>query len=474
MTTPDNHLKNNRIIVIDDDPGIRETYLSILSVRKNREVLSKGAELFDEEPVPVQSLEEQFEVTLTEQGEKGVAEVKAAVRNNRKFAVAFIDMKMPGLDAAETAKQIWEIDGDVKIIFVTAFSEHSPDDINRITGRNDSFYLRKPFNPEEIKQFARALTNEWALERERERLSEDLKNLNEELESINQNLNEQVEQQTAMLIQTEKMASIGILATGVAHEISTPVTQINQGLTQMEQTVIGVSELLTAYGTLENRLGQDHQQDVQDALLKIVDLKEIHQISDTMDSFRSTMAAVIFDTEKILKIISDLKSFSKEDETEYRQVDIHDLIDATLYIIHDESRYNIEIQKFYDETLPFIKCFPQKLSQVFINLLINSAQAIGEKGRITIKTELNKNLRRAGGKKIRISISDDGCGIPEDKLNQIFDPFYTTKSVKTGTGLGLSISYDIIKAHGGRITVRSSLEEGTSFTITLPLEIDMI
>jgi len=474
MTTPDNHLKNNRIIVIDDDPGIRETYLSILSVRKNREVLSKGAELFDEEPVPVQPLQEQFEVTLTEQGEKGVAEVKAAVRENRKFAVAFIDMKMPGLDAAETAKQIWEIDGDVKIIFVTAFSEHSPDDINRITGRNDSFYLRKPFNPEEIKQFARALTNEWSLERERERLSEDLKDLNEELESINQNLNEQVEQQTAMLIQTEKMASIGILATGVAHEISTPVSQINQGLTQMEQTVIGVSELLTAYGTLENLLGQDHQQDVQDALLKIADLKKIHQISDTLDTFRSTMTAVIFDTEKILKIISDLKSFSKEDEAEYRQVDIHDLIEATLYMIHDESKYNIEIQKFYDETLPQIKCFPQKLSQVFINLLINAAQAIDESGLITIKTELDKNLRRLGGKKIRITFSDNGSGIPQDKLNQIFDPFYTTKSVKTGTGLGLSISYDIIKAHGGRITVQSSLGEGTHFTITLPLEIDII
>ena len=474
MNPPDNHLKNNRIIVIDDDPGIRETYLSILSVRKNREVLSKGAELFDDDSTPVQQLQEQFDVTLTEQGEKGIAEVKKAVKDNRKFAVAFIDMKMPGLDGAQTAKQIWEIDGDVKIIFVSAFSEHSPDDINRITGRNGSFYLRKPVNTEEIKQFARALTNEWSLERERERLSEDLKVLNEELEDINQNLNEQVEQQTDMLIQTEKMASIGILATGVAHEIYTPISHINQGLAEIEQKVRGLSEILTAYENLEKLLEQINQKNIQDACRKIAGLKQRHQIQDTLDTFGSTITAVIFDTNNILKIISDLKSFSKEDETEYKHVDIHDLIDATLYVIHDESKHEIEIEKSYDGTLPQIKCFPQKLSQVFINLLINAAQAIGDKGRITIKTEWAKSQRRIGGKKVKITISDDGSGIPKDKLNRIFDPFYTTKSVKTGTGLGLSISYDIIKAHGGRISVKSESEEGTDFTIILPLEIDMI
>ncbi|MFH2132309.1 MAG: ATP-binding protein, partial [bacterium] len=123
--------------------------------------------------------------------------------------------------------------------------------------------------------------------------------------------------------------------------------------------------------------------------------------------------------------------------------------------------------------LPRIKCFPQKLSQVFVNLLINAAQAIGEKGMITIKTEKGKSLRRMGNKMIKITISDSGCGIPEDKLNRIFDPFYTTKSVETGTGLGLSIAYDIIKAHGGRISVKSKPEAGASFIITLPQEIDL-
>ncbi|MBU2646499.1 response regulator [bacterium] len=473
MESPNHDSKNNRIIVIDDDPGIRETYLSILSAPKNREVLSKGAELFDEVPLPDPRSQDQFDLTLTEHGDKGIVEVEAAVRENRKFAVAFIDMKMPGLESAETAKKIWEIDPDVKIIFVTAFSEHSPDDINRITGRNDGFYLRKPFNPEEIRQFARALTKEWLLERERERLSEDLLNLNEELESINQNLNERVQQQTAMLIQTEKMASIGILATGVTHEIHTPVSQINLGLTRMKQTVVGLSEILAAYGKLELQVEQQSWEKAKTEKQRISGLKQQYQIENTLEALNREVTHALADTERILKIIKDLKSFSKEDEREYRFVDIHSLIEATLYVINDETKYDIEIKKVFDQTLPRIKCFPQKLSQVFVNLLINAAQAIGEKGTITIKTEKGKSLRRLANKMIKITISDSGCGIPEDKLDRIFDPFYTTKSVETGTGLGLSIAYDIIKAHGGRISVKSKPDAGASFIITLPQEIDL-
>ncbi|NQU63535.1 MAG: response regulator [SAR324 cluster bacterium] len=474
MKTQKNPIKNNRIIVIDDDPGIRETYLSILSDPKNREVLSKGAALFDDNPAPVQPVQDQFEVTLTGQGEKGIAEIEAAVREDRKFAVAFIDMKMPGLDGAQTAKKIWGIDQDVKIIFVTAFSEHSPDDINLITGRNDSFYLRKPFNPEEIRQFARALTNEWSLERERERLSEDLKFLNEELESINQNLNEQVEQQTAMLIQTEKMASIGILATGVADEIQTPVSGISQGLTRMKEMVSGISEIMRAHESLMQQADSNTPAKVQEQIQKISDLKKHYQIENSLATFTSSIDKGLAETKKIQKIIKDLKSFSKEDETEYRYADINRLIDASLYVIYDESKHNIEIDKRYDETLPQIKCFPQKLSQVFINLLINAAQAIKDKGKITIKTEQIQHQRQLGVSKVRITFSDDGCGIPADKQNKVFDPFYTTKSVQTGTGLGLSISYDIIKVHGGRISVKSAPGEGTHFIIILPLEINIM
>jgi len=466
MKPPKEDLKNNRIIVIDGDPGIRETYLSILSEPRNREVLAKGAGLFDDGSRPDLYAQEQFEVTLAERGENGITAVEKAASENLPFAVAFIDMNIPGMNGAQTAKRIWDIDQDVKIIFVTAFSEHSPDDINRITGRDDSFYLRKPFNPEEIKQFARALTNEWSLEREREQLSE-------ELEDVNQNLHEQVEQQTAMLIQTEKMASIGILATGVAHEVQTPIAEINQGLTRIKPLIGSLSNLLDGYEDLFNKVQRGKDKKYQGTVKAISKLKEQMETEGSLSILDKSIEEMLAETERILKIIKDLKSFSKEDEAEYRLVDIHELIEATLYVIHDDSKHDIEIEKEFDETLPKIKCFPQKLTQVLINLLVNSAQAIEEKGLISIKTERVKTRLRGNEPKIRITLSDNGCGIQAEKLNQIFDPFYTTKSVKTGTGLGLSIAYDIIKAHGGRITVKSKPGEGTSFLITLPKQMNI-
>lgn len=457
--------RNNRIIVIDGDPGIRETYLSILSEPRNREVLARGAELFDDEPEVSGDAVEQFDVTLADRGETGLEAVQKAVAEDCRFAVAFIDMNIPGINGAETARRIWEIDEHIKIIFVTAFSEHSPDDINRITGRSDSFYLRKPFNPEEIKQFARALTDEWMLERERERLSA-------ELENMNQNLNEQVEQQTAMLIQTEKMASIGILATGVAQEIRAPLSQLEHDLAQIKENLQHLSVLLGGYDSLYRAVERKDRKKYAMHLDKLQQIRSQIESDVNLESIEKTIDFGLADVERILKIVTDLKSFSKEDETEYQQVDIHDLIEATLYVIHDDSKYDIEINKNFEQSLPPIKCFPQKLSQVFINLLINAAQAIEGKGLITITTERVKSKRRLGEPKIRITVADNGCGIPADKLNRIFDPFYTTKSIKTGTGLGLSIAYDIIKAHGGRITVRSSVGEGTVFSITLPQEIN--
>ncbi len=164
--------KNNRVLIIDDDVEIRNSYQRILSPAASHDVLAKGASLFDESPPAakaVSSTPESFELTLTENGEDGVRAVEQAFEQNTPFAVAFIDMRMPGIDGAETAKRIWGRDANMKLVIVTAFSEYTPDDIIRITGRNDLFYFRKPFIAGEIRQFARALTYQWDLERELER-----------------------------------------------------------------------------------------------------------------------------------------------------------------------------------------------------------------------------------------------------------------------------------------------------------------
>jgi len=191
-------IENNRILIVEDDPGIRETYQEILLPPRKTNVLSKGASLFGEPaPETESSVQKAYRLTLTERGEKGIHEVEKAVRQKKLFAAAFIDMKMPGIDGAETAKRIWKIDPRIKIIIVTAFHEHTPDDIIRITGRDDIFYLRKPFNPEEIKQFARVLTSQWILEREKESLTAKLRRTNEKLESL-------VRERTAELVRANR------------------------------------------------------------------------------------------------------------------------------------------------------------------------------------------------------------------------------------------------------------------------------
>jgi len=466
--------KNNRIIIIDDDPGIRETYRNILLPASQNDLLTEGASLFgDSVPRPVSSNLDVFELTLEDRGEKGVKSVEKAMTKGQPFSVAFIDMKMPGIDGAETAKRIWAIDQDIKIVFVTAFSEHTPDDINKITGRDDSFYLRKPFNPEEIRQFARALTNEWTLERERESLSNDLKIANATLEDVNETLNERVKQQTAMLIQSEKMASIGVLAAGVAHEINNPISFINGNLSTMVKYSDRITELVTLYTALEKHLSEKGDQTTREKVDKINDFKKKQKIDYILGDIKDLVTESQEGAERIRKIVLDLKTFSRVDEAEYKYADLHEIIDSTLNMVHNEMKYNTQVINNYDNNLPQIKCFPQKLSQVFMNLLINSIRAIDEHGAITIATHLIKAGKRRQDEQVKIIVSDNGSGIEEENLKNLFDPFFTTKPVGEGTGLGLSITYDIVKSHGGEITVESNIGEGTTFTILLPIEIDI-
>jgi len=173
--------QNRRILIIDDDPGVRDSYDQILASKPVSDVMSKGKDLFaekDEDSGAKPS--RQYDITLTDCGEAGVSAVQEAVSRQSPFAAAFIDMMMPGIDGAETAKQIWRIDPDIKIVIVTAYSDYTPDDIVNLVGREDLFYLRKPFNPSEIRQFARALTNQWELEREKQMLSAELARAHEQ------------------------------------------------------------------------------------------------------------------------------------------------------------------------------------------------------------------------------------------------------------------------------------------------------
>jgi two-component system NtrC family sensor kinase len=171
-------------------------------------------------------------------------------------------------------------------------------------------------------------------------------------------------------------------------------------------------------------------------------------------------------TERIQKIVQNLKTFSRIDGAEIKDANLNDCIETTLNIVWNELKYKTTVAKDYGE-IPLVKCYPQQINQVIMNLLVNAGQAIEERGEIKIKTWAEDGA-------IKMSISDTGSGIPEAKLDRIFEPFYTTKAAGKGTGLGLSISYDIVKKHNGEMTVSSVVGKGTTFVVTIPVRQDSL
>ncbi len=456
---------NRRILVVDDDQGIRDAYRQILTppVLADDLLLNSAALFGENESLKSEGPVQEYELTLTDRGEEGVEAVRSAIVGKEPFALVFIDMKMPGIDGATTAKKIWQLDPDIKIVIVTAFSEYSPDDIVEIVGRDDLFYLNKPFNQGEIKQFTRALLEQWNLASEREKLRCELEESNQNLNELTQNLEEKVREQTAQLVQSEKMATVGLLAAGVAHEVNNPAAFVGSNLASIKRYAAKIIPLLELCQELSNSDSVP-----SDLVKKIGDYIKTNNIDFIVDDMAGLADESIDGIRRISSIVADLKAFSHIDRAEISRVNLNEVMDTTLKIIHNELKYKVEVVKEYED-LPEVECFPQKISQVFMNLLINAAQAIPEKGRIKIISRTLKTGRRAVDNCVKIEISDDGQGISENHLPKLFDPFFTTKPVGEGTGLGLSIVYDIIKGHGGTIKVKSEAGVGTVFTIVLPV-----
>lgn len=249
------------------------------------------------------------------------------------------------------------------------------------------------------------------------------------------------------LLQSEKMASIGQLAAGVAHEINNPIGFVNSNLGTLGSYITDLLSLTEVMACCPE--GK--------AVAEKIDL----------DFLRSDIPALLAESKeglnRVRKIVQDLKDFSRVGEVHWQLADLHQGLDSTLNIVNNEIKYKSTVTKQYG-VLPQIYCLPSQLNQVFMNLLVNAAQAIETRGEIVIRTECS------GTDAVRVSISDTGRGIAPEHRNRLFEPFFTTKPVGKGTGLGLSLAWGIIARHHGRIEVASEVGKGSTFTITLPIK----
>ncbi len=274
---------------------------------------------------------------------------------------------------------------------------------------------------------------------------------NKELE----NAYAEVKSTQTRILQQEKMASIGQLAAGVAHEINNPMGFISSNLGTLGRYAAKLAGFIRELTGIAERSGGEAQ------LSGLKEKRRQLKIDYILEDIEPLINESLEGADRVKTIVQNLKTFSRIDEAACKPADINDCIESTLSIIWNELKYNTVIRKDYGE-LPLTRCHPQQLNQVFMNLLVNAGQAIESHGDIVIKTWSSEGL-------IHVSISDTGKGIPPDKFSKIFEPFYTTKEVGKGTGLGLSITYEIVKKHNGDITVDSEVGKGTTFTIKIPV-----
>ena len=300
---------------------------------------------------------------------------------------------------------------------------------------------------------------------------------NAELESINNTLEERVNARTeeltaayeelresqVQLVQAEKMSSLGELVAGISHEINTPLWYLINNATIVQERLESVGQLATAADTMIGsiRNGTEVKTSLQQGL------KEMHGIlsnglKDDLEEAVDLTKDSIEGLEDLTELAQSLKDFSRLDRAQHGQFNVNDGLDKTLLIAKNKLKNKVTVHKHFGE-VPSLYCSPSQINQVFLNLITNAADAIDEQGEIVIHSW-------ADDESVSVSVSDTGCGIPDDVMDKVRDPFFTTKEVGKGTGLGLSIVDRIVSSHSGSLDIQSEVGKGTVITVTFPLQ----
>jgi two-component system, NtrC family, sensor kinase len=279
--------------------------------------------------------------------------------------------------------------------------------------------------------------------------------------AVQQTLIKKLQDTQQQLLQSEKMASVGQLAAGVAHEINNPIGFVNSNMSSLQGYISTLIDVIEQYKNFHSQLALSN-----DKLNLIADIDKKADLAYIQQDIHNLFAESTDGLGRVKDIVQSLKDFARIGSNEWADADIHHGLDSTLNIVKNEIKYKAVIEKNYG-TIPRVYCIISQLNQVFMNLFINAAHAIQEKGTITISTGVEI---KEGAEWVWIKVKDTGSGIAPENKHRIFDPFFTTKPIGSGTGLGLSLSYGIIKNHHGHIDVESEVGKGACFTIVLPVK----
>lgn len=458
--------QNRRILLVDDMPAIHEDFRKILMPQapEHEELSSVEAALFGDDDQTPNAIA--FELDSAYQGQEALSKIESSLKDNRPYAMAFVDMRMPpGWDGVQTIEHLWRCDPRLQVVICTAYADSSWDEILAQLEVGDRLLiLKKPFDAIEVFQLATALTTKWQMTQDataqRTRLEDAVAERTSELRTVNAALQNEISERKHLegqLVQSEKLASIGQLAAGVAHEINNPIGYIFSNFGTLEGYIEQLFELLTAYEQAEASIREPEVARGLRALRERVELDFLKE--DIPVLMRESKQGIV----RVRQIVQDLKDFSRVDsKQEWEWADLHKGIDSTLNIVASEIKYKADLVKEYGP-IPPIECLASQVNQVVMNLVVNAAHAMGEqRGCITIRTGTE-------GEQVWLEVGDTGSGMPPETLKRIFEPFFTTKPIGKGTGLGLSLSYGIVQKHNGRIEVDSVVDQGTTFRVTLPI-----
>lgn len=412
---------DQRILIVDDEDIVRTLFATYLGETYTCETAANAQEALD-------------------------------ILSRARFALVVTDMQMPGLSGIELLRKITELYNDTAVIIISGINRtQRVMDAIRL-GASD--FLIKPCELDVLTISVERALERRILMRNASRYKQDLEHRNAELARQKS----EMEHLQAQVLHSEKMASLGQMAAGVAHELNNPAGFIYSNIDLLKEYVERLERCLSDYDKLVLP---------PEIATRISEIKKAADYDNIVGELGSILSDCHHGAERIRDVVQNLRLFSRLDEAGVKRVDLTEGIESTLRLLSEYFKSgNIRLIRDYGE-LPPVNSFAAQLNQVWMNLLVNAAQAIGNHaGEVRIMT-------RCVDQTVIVAISDTGPGISPAQQKKIFDPFFTTKPVGEGTGLGLSISHGVIQRHGGKIEVESELGRGTTFTISLPVDADV-